>query len=91
MRTLGEEEYRRWMGDRVRETRPALYLGCLFAQVALVGGVGGALVLFARDWVPFGIGVGIIAYALAVLVFTLLSVWRLRRNTTRMAAEVLGE
>jgi hypothetical protein len=91
MRTLGEEEYRRWMSERVIETRPALYLGCLFAQAALVGGVGGALVLCTRDWVPLGIGLGIVGYALAVLLFTLLSVWRLRRNASRMAAEVLGE
>ena len=91
MRTLGEDEYRRWMSERVRETRPVLYLGCLFAQTALVGGVGAALTWFAQDLVPLGIGLGIVAYALAVLLFTLLSVWRLRRNASRMAAEVLGE
>jgi hypothetical protein len=91
MRTLGEEAYQRWMGDRMRETRPALYLGCLFAQTGLVGAIGGALVLFSREWVSFGIGVGIIAYALAVLLFTLLSVWRLRRSDTRMTAPVLGD
>jgi hypothetical protein len=34
MRTLGEEEYQRWMEARMRETRPALYLGCLLAHVA---------------------------------------------------------
>jgi hypothetical protein len=91
MRTMGEEQYRHWMCDRVRETRPALYLGCLLGQVVLVGAVGGALVIFGEGWVPFGIGVGIIAYALAVLLFTLLSVWRLRRQSDRMAADILGD
>jgi hypothetical protein len=91
MRTLGEEAYQRWMGERVRETEPGLYLGCLFAQVGLVAAVGVALVLFTREWVPFGIGVGILAYALAVLIFTLLSVWRLRRETLRMAAQPWGD
>jgi hypothetical protein len=92
MRTLGEEAYQRWMAARVRETRPTLYLGCLFMQVGLVGAVGAALVLFTRhDWVPFAIGVGLIAYALAVLIFTLISVWRLRRGTSRIAVDILGD
>ena len=30
--------------------------------------------------VPFGIGTGIVAYAIAVLVFTLLALWRGRRR-----------
>ena len=33
-----------------------------------------------RNWIPYGIGVGVVAYALAVLVFTLISMWRLRRS-----------
>ena len=86
MRSMGEETYRHWMAQRVRETRPSLYVGCLFAQVSLFGVVGGALILFSQDlsrsdWVPYGIGVGILAYALAVLVFTLLALWRMRRQT----------
>ena len=84
MRTLGEESYRRWMIARVSETSPVLYLGCLFAQVAIFLAVGAALMVFGRDWVPYGIGVGIIAYASAVLIFTLLSLWRLRRNHSRL-------
>jgi hypothetical protein len=88
MRTLGEQEYQRWMGERVSETRPGLYVGCLLAQVGLVGAVGATLILFSHEWVPFGIGVGIVAYALAVLIFTLLSVWRLRRRMSWMAGEL---
>jgi hypothetical protein len=89
MRSLGEDRYQRWMAARVSETSPSLYLGCLFAQVGLVGLIGGALVLFTRhDWVPFGIGLGLIAYALAVLVFTLLAVWRVRRSTLWNAADL---
>lgn len=86
MRSMGEDAYRHWMVERVHETRPILYLGCLFAQVALLTAVGGALVFFSSDesqggWVPYGIGVGIMAYALAVLLFTVISLWRLRRNS----------
>jgi hypothetical protein len=44
--------------------------------------VGGALVLFTRwdQLIPIGIGIGILGYAIAVLFFTLLSLWRSRRT-----------
>src|SRR5262245_54932810 len=76
MRSLGEETYRDWKVERVREARPTLYLFCLFAQNVLVAGIGGALVFFS-DWriIPFGVGVGMAAYALAVTIFSLLAVW----------------
>jgi hypothetical protein len=46
----------------------------------LTGAVGGGLVLFSGSYlIPMAIGVGIIGYATAVIVFTLLSLWRLRR------------
>ncbi len=91
MRTLGEEAYQRWMGERLRETQPSLYVGCLLAQTALVAAVGGALALFSREWIPFAIGMGILAYALAVLIFTLAAVWRLRRGRSRLIAPILGD
>jgi len=91
MRTLGEEAYRHWMASRVLETPPVLYVGCLLAQVSLVGLVGGGVVLFGGSWVAMGIGVGIVAYALAVLIFTLISVWRLRRSQELFPADILGD
>ena len=65
--------------------KPAsLYLSCLFAQTALIAGVGGAVIYFSnweRDFVPQAIGFGIIFYALAVAFYTILGIWRLRRST----------
>ena len=82
MRTMGEENYRQWMSVRVAETSRRLFLLCLFGQVTLTGAVGGALVWFAGgDIGVTGIGMGIVAYAAAVLVYTLISVWRRRRDT----------
>ena len=80
MRSLGEETYRVWIVERIRESQPTLYLFCLFAQNVLVGVIGAALILFS-DWqiIPFGVGVGLAAYALAVTFYSLLSVWRIRR------------
>jgi hypothetical protein len=88
MRSLGEHLYREWHVERVQETSVTLYLSCLFGQTALTAGVGAAIVFFT-DWgrqpVLLAIGLGIIAYALAVAFFTLLGIWRLRRSALRQA------
>ena len=81
MRSMGEEAYRDWYVQRMSEARIALYLFCLAGNTLLTALVGVALIVFStmRDYVlivPMGIGMGIIAYAVAVIVFTLLSVWR---------------
>ena len=81
MRSLGEHIYRDWHVERVQETSVTLYLFCLFAQTALTAGVGGAVIYFSWDREPvvLAIGLGIIAYAIAVAFYTLLGVVRLRR------------
>jgi hypothetical protein len=81
MRLLGEEFYRDWHVARLRETRISIYLLCLFAQTGLVAGVGGGLIYFSQpaSLAPMAIGLGIVAYAAAVAIYTLLSVWRMRR------------
>jgi len=78
----GEQFQRDWHVERIQETSVTLYLFCLFAQTALTGGVGAAVVYFS-EWrlVPLAIGLGIIAYALAVAFYTLLGIWRMRRAT----------
>jgi hypothetical protein len=85
MRSMGEDVYRDWNVQRMSETRISLYLFCLAGNTLLTAAVGTALILFSttRDYlliVPMGIGMGINAYAVAVIVFTLLSVWRSRRR-----------
>jgi hypothetical protein len=88
MRSLGEQHYRAWHVERVQETSVTLYLFCLFGQTVLIAGVGTAVLYFSnwdREPVLTAIGMGIIAYAIAVTVFTLLGVWRLRRASLREA------
>jgi hypothetical protein len=81
MRSLGEQPYRDWHVERVQETNVTLYLFCLFAQTTLTGGVGAAVIWFSgMQLVPLAIGLGIVAYALAVTFYTLLGIWRLRRT-----------
>lgn len=82
MRSLGEHLYRDWHVERVQETSVTLYLSCLFGQTALTAGVGAAVIFFTweREPVVLAIGLGIIAYALAVAFYTLLGIVRLRRS-----------
>jgi len=81
MKTVGEENYRDWFLSRLEETQPGVFLFCLLAQTLLTAGVGAAIIYFSRfdQLVPLGIGMGIIAYAFAVTVYTLLALWRNRR------------
>ena len=84
MRTMGEENYRDWFVDRLRRTGTGLYLACLFAQAILTSLVGTAVIYFGQySFHLQAIGTGIIGYALAVLLFTLLALWRMRRAWRR--------
>jgi len=83
MRSLGEEIYRRWHVERVRETRVSLYLFCLAGNTLLAAGVGTALIYFSdperAGFVAFAIGMGMVTYAIAVAFYTLLAAWRIHR------------
>lgn len=87
MRSMGEQLYRDWHIERVQETSATLYLFCLFGQTALTAGVGAAVIYFGNrereNPMLLAIGLGIVAYALAVAFYTMLGVWRLRRSTLR--------
>ena len=86
MHSLGEEIYRRWHVERVQETRITVYLLCLAGNTLLTAGVGAALIYFSnRRLVPFAIGMGMVAYAIAVAVYSLLAIWRIHRATKREA------
>lgn len=82
MRTMGETDYRDWYIEKLQGANLPLYLSCLAGNVLLTAGVGVALMVFCGGWlIPFAIGVGVLAYSAAVAVYTLLSVWRVRRGT----------
>lgn len=93
MRSYGEQLYRDWHVERMQETNVTLYLFCLFAQTGLVGGVGGAVIYFAseHDQIVLAIGLGIIAYALAVAFYTLLGTIRLRRRQRSETRALCGQ
>ncbi len=87
MHSLGEEHYRQWHVERIQETRITLYLFCLAGNTLLTAGVGAALIYFSHlRLVPFAIGMGMVAYAAAVALYTLLAIWRIRRAAKKMEA-----
>ncbi len=92
MRSLGEEIYRSWHVERVRETRVTLYLFCLAGNTLLTAAVGAALIYFSDlRLVPFAIGTGMIVYAIAVAFYTLLAIWRIHRAAKREARELAAQ
>jgi hypothetical protein len=89
MRSLGEEIYRHWHVQRIQETRVTLYLFCLAGNTLLTATVGAALIYFSDlQLVPFGIGMGMIAYAVAVAIYTLVAIWRIHRAAKREAQQL---
>jgi len=92
MHSLGEDAYREWHLQRIRETRITLYLLCLAGNTLLTAGVGAVLIFFSRlRLVPFGVGMGMVAYAIAVAFYTLLAVWRIHRIAKREARRLRME
>jgi len=94
MRSLGEDAYREWHVQRVRETRVTLHLFCLAGNTLLTAAVGAVLVYFSHtepakwELVPFAIGMGMIAYAIAVAVYSLLAIWRIHRAIKQEARQL---
>ena len=87
MHSLGEEIYRQWHVERVQETRITVYLLCLAGNTLLTAGVGAALIYFSHlRLAPFAIGMGMVAYAVAVAFYTLLAIWRIRHAAKKLAA-----
>ena len=86
MRSLGEDAYREWHVQRVQETRVTLHLFCLAGNTMLTAVVGAALIYSSKPLqVPFAIGMGMVAYAIAVAFYSLLAIWRIHRATKREA------
>jgi len=81
MRSMGEEAFSHWFQERMVESRLPLYMICLLGETGATALVGvGLLCWCPEDSKASAIGCGIVAYALIVLFYTSLSLWRLRRK-----------
>ncbi|MFO1487403.1 MAG: hypothetical protein U1F65_02900 [Verrucomicrobiota bacterium] len=84
MRLMGEEAYRDWYVARIQEANLAVYLVCLAGNSLLHVGIGVALIWFGGyNWIAAAIGLGMVVYAIAVVVYTSLAAWRIRRHVRK--------
>ncbi len=81
MRALGETGYAMLIGDAMRHSSRRTFLISVLGETLLFGLVGGAVV-GSSEWpsAPLAVGMGMVAYAGAVLFYSLLSVWRMWRH-----------
>src|SRR5665213_648916 len=80
MRAMGEDGYRDWFVSQLSRSRRRVYIGCLLGETAMFALIGAALIIFDEsDSIAFDIGMGIAAYAVIVLFYSSLSLWRMRR------------
>ncbi len=77
MRALGEVDYSLMVGDAMNRSSRRAYFISVLGETLLFGLVGGAVVM-TSEWpsVPLAVGMGMVAYALAVAFYSLLAVWR---------------
>jgi hypothetical protein len=84
MRSMGEENYRDWHVTRIQETPVTLFLACLAGNTGLTALVGIGLIFLSKNVViPTAIGMGMVTYAFAVVLYTTIAIWRLRRASRR--------
>ncbi len=81
MRVMGEYGYQRLVADLMARAPLALFLVCLLGETIPFAAVGGSLMVFSNRLVILAIGLGVLAYAMVVMFYTLLSLWRMRRHS----------
>lgn len=79
MRALGELDYSLLVGDAMNRSSRRAYFISVLGETLLFGLVGGAVVM-SSEWpsIPLAVGMGMVAYAGAVLFYSLLAMWRMR-------------
>ena len=81
MRSMGEDNYRSWMIQRMCAANIPTVVLCILGQALFFALIGAALMTDTRRILSLGIGMGMLTYAFAILLYSLLSVFRLRRRT----------
>lgn len=79
MRALGEADYTALVGEAMNRSSRRSYFISVLGETLLFGLVGGAVAM-SSEWpsIPLTVGMGMVAYAGAVLFYSLLALWRMR-------------
>ena len=79
MRSMGEDRYLVFMLNQMQVTPRPLFLFCLLGETGLMAAIGAVLLGFSVEGsMPFAMGAGFVAYAVAVLFYSCLSLWKAR-------------
>jgi hypothetical protein len=90
VRSLGEHRHHEWYVERLREMRITPFLFCLFAQTVLTASVGATIIYFSdRSLVLLAIGSGIVGYAIACALYSLLNTWRVRHAEDKKGRKII--
>ncbi len=80
-RSMGEQAYRAWLSEHLSRTSRGLYVLCVVAQAGLVALVGAILVWASPlTSLPGAVGLGVLTYAAAALLYPLVGARRLWRQ-----------
>ncbi len=86
VRSLGEQEYRQWIAARYRSGSRATFLAGLAMNSVPFALIGAGLLVYSRwQLVPFSVGLGLVVYALAVALYTGLTMRRVARMSVPSA------
>jgi hypothetical protein len=91
MRSMGEAAYREWYLENASRAPRFLYFACLCGETILTALPGLALICFCEHPVAYGIGYGIVAYAIIVQFYTSLSLWLLRKHQVKKEPCIIPE
>ncbi len=79
MRSLGEERYLAFMLNQMAVSSRGVFYLCLFAETLLIGLVGLAIAVFSHyPMILMAVGVGVMAYAFAVMFYSLIALMKSR-------------
>ncbi len=81
MRAMGEHGYQRLVSGLMGQTPLPLFLMCLMGETVPFALIGAGVMMAGRvHELYLAIGLGVVAYAIVVMFYTLLSLWRARRG-----------
>lgn len=91
IRSVGPDRYRVWLAESLSRSSFKVYIVSVVGESALTGIIGLAVFYFGgSDDTLAAIGIGIIAYALAIGIYTTIALWRFHRSSVSTTTPIPG-